>query len=55
VLDGWPRDPRYFLVVFETVRPFCGMEVRGVGELVEGNVTSVRAAIAGALSRRGRR
>ena len=41
------RDPRCVLVVFETARPFCGMEVRGVAELVEGDVTSARAAIAG--------
>ena len=41
------RDPRCVLVVFEAVRPFRGLEVRGVGELVEGDVTSARAAIAG--------
>jgi len=41
------RDPRCVLVVFETVRPFRGVEVRGVAELVEGDVTSARAAIAG--------
>ena len=41
------RDPRCVLVVFETARPFRGMEVRGVAELVEGDVTSARAAIAG--------
>jgi PPOX class probable F420-dependent enzyme len=41
------RDPRCVLVVFETVRPFRGMEVRGVAELVEGDVTSARTAIAG--------
>jgi Pyridoxamine 5'-phosphate oxidase len=41
------RDPRCVLVVFEAVRPFRGMEIRGVAELVEGDVTSVRAAIAG--------
>ena len=40
------RDPRCVLVVFEAVRPFRGVEVRGVGELVEGDVSSVRAAIA---------
>ena len=32
---------------FEAVRPFRGVEVRGVGELVECDVTSARAAIAG--------
>jgi PPOX class probable F420-dependent enzyme len=41
------RDPRCVLVVFEAVRPFRGVEIRGVAELVEGDVTSVRAAIAG--------
>ena len=35
------------MVVFETVRPFRGVEVRGVAELVEGEVSSARAAIAG--------
>ena len=37
------RDPRCVLVVFEAVRPFRGVEVRGVAELVEGDVTSARA------------
>ena len=41
------RDPRCILVVFEAVRPFRGVEVRGVSELVECDVSSVRAAIAG--------
>jgi PPOX class probable F420-dependent enzyme len=41
------RDPRCVLVVFETVRPFRGVEVRGEAELVEGDVNSARAAIAG--------
>jgi PPOX class probable F420-dependent enzyme len=41
------RDPRCVLVVFEAVRPFRGVEARGVAELVEGDVTSARAAIAG--------
>lgn len=40
------RDPRCALVVFETVPPFRGLEVRGVAELIEGDVTPVRAAIA---------
>jgi hypothetical protein len=35
------------LVVFEAVRPFRGVEVRGVAELVEDDITSARAAIAG--------
>jgi PPOX class probable F420-dependent enzyme len=41
------RNPRCVLVVFEAVRPFRGVEVRGVAELVEGDVTSARVAIAG--------
>ena len=41
------RDPRCVLVVFEAVRPFRGVEVRGVAELFEGDVTSARLAIAG--------
>ena len=40
------RDPRCVLVVFEAVRPFRGLEVREVGELVEGDATAARAAIA---------
>jgi hypothetical protein len=41
------RDPRCELVVFEAVPPFRGVKVRGVAELVEGDVTAARAAIAG--------
>ena len=41
------RDPRCVLVVFEAVRPFRGVEVRGVAELVECDVGPVRASIAG--------
>lgn len=41
------RDPRCILVVFETVPPFRGIEVRGVAELVEGDVTGERVEIAG--------
>jgi PPOX class probable F420-dependent enzyme len=41
------RDPRCILVVFESVRPFRGVEARGVAELVEGDVGEARAAIAG--------
>jgi PPOX class probable F420-dependent enzyme len=41
------RDPRCALVVFEAVRPFRGLEVRGRPELVEGDVTAARLAIAG--------
>jgi hypothetical protein len=32
---------------FEAVRPFRGLEARGVAELVEGDLTSARVAIAG--------
>jgi hypothetical protein len=46
------RDPRCVLVVFETVRPFRGVEVRGVAELVEGDVTSARRPLPGAISAR---
>ena len=41
------RDPRCSLVVFEAVRPFRGVEVRGLAELVEGDAGPVRADIAG--------
>jgi PPOX class probable F420-dependent enzyme len=41
------RDPRCVLVVFEAVPPFRGVEVRGTCQLVECDVTSVRADIAG--------
>ncbi len=41
------RDPRCALVVFEAVPPFRGIEVRGAPELVECDVTSARAEIAG--------
>ena len=41
------RDPRCVLVVFEAVRPFRGVEVRGAAELVECDVGPVREAIAG--------
>lgn len=44
------RDPRCILVVFDSVPPFRGVEVRGVPELVEGDVTAVREAIADATS-----
>jgi PPOX class probable F420-dependent enzyme len=46
-LSHLARDPRCALVVFEAVRPFRGIEVRGTAELVEGDVASARAAIAG--------
>jgi PPOX class probable F420-dependent enzyme len=41
------RDPRCTLLVFEAVAPFRGIEVKGTPELVEGDVTTVRIAIAG--------
>ena len=41
------RDRRCILVVFEAVPPFRGVEVRGVPELVEGDVTAMRESIAG--------
>ena len=41
------RDPRCALVVFEAVPPVRGLEVRGVPELVEGDVTQAREDIAG--------
>ena len=40
------RDPRCSLVVFESVAPFRGVEVRGEPELVWRDVTAVRTAIA---------
>ena len=41
------RDPRCVLLVFEAVPPFRGVEVRGVPELMERDVTEERVAIAG--------
>jgi PPOX class probable F420-dependent enzyme len=41
------RDPRCVLLVFEAVPPFRGIEVRGTGELVDCDVTPLRAEIAG--------
>ncbi len=40
------RDRRCVLVVFEATPPFRGVEVRGAGGLVEGDVTAARTAIA---------
>jgi hypothetical protein len=40
------HDPRCILVVFEAVRPFRGVEARGVGELIECDVSAARVAIA---------
>ena len=41
------RDPRCSLLVFETVPPFRGVEVRGEAELIPGDVSAIRAEIAG--------
>jgi PPOX class probable F420-dependent enzyme len=41
------RDPRCILVVFESIRPFRGVEARGVAELVRGAVSPAREEIAG--------
>ncbi len=41
------RTPTCLLVVFEAVPPFRGVEVKGEPELVEGDVTKLREAIAG--------
>ena len=40
------RDPRCVLVVFETVSPFRGVEVRGEAALEDGDVTEIRRSIA---------
>jgi hypothetical protein len=40
-------NPECILVVFETVPPFRGVEVRGSAELIEGEVTPARREIAG--------
>ena len=40
------RNPECVFVVFETAPPFRGIEVRGPAELVEGDVTEARRAIA---------
>jgi PPOX class probable F420-dependent enzyme len=41
------RDPSCALVVFETVPPFRGVEVRGRAVLTPGDVTEIRKSIAG--------
>jgi PPOX class probable F420-dependent enzyme len=41
------RDPRCALVIFETVTPFRGVEVRGEAVLQHGDVTQARRSIAG--------
>jgi PPOX class probable F420-dependent enzyme len=40
-------NPECILVVFEAVPPFRGVEVRGAAELIEGDVSAARRAIAG--------
>jgi len=51
------RMPMCTLVVFEAVPPFRGVEIKGEPELVEGDVTAAREAIAGRYlgEERGRR
>ncbi|HXZ99196.1 MAG TPA: pyridoxamine 5'-phosphate oxidase family protein [Candidatus Binatia bacterium] len=41
------RDPRCVLVVFEAARPFRGVEVRGIPQLIDTDVTAARTMIAG--------
>lgn len=41
------RTPRCLLVIFETVPPFRGIEIKGKPELLDGDVTKAREAIAG--------
>jgi PPOX class probable F420-dependent enzyme len=41
------RNPECVLVVFEAVPPFRGIEARGTPELLEGDMTAARTAIAG--------
>lgn len=41
------RDPRCALVIFETVAPFRGVEVRGEATLTRCDVTEIRRSIAG--------
>lgn len=51
------RTPACLLVIFEAVPPFRGVEIKGEPELVDGDVTAVREAIAGSYlgAERGRR
>ncbi len=46
-LSHLAANPRCSLVVFEAVRPFRGIEVRGEPELIDCDVGPVRADIAG--------
>lgn len=48
------RDPRCLLVIFEAVPPFRGVEVKGAPELIDGDVTAARQAIAGRYLGSGR-
>jgi PPOX class probable F420-dependent enzyme len=41
------RTPRCILVVFEAVPPFRAVEVKGEPEMLDGDVTDARVAIAG--------
>jgi hypothetical protein len=41
------QAPACILVVFETVPPFRGVEIKGEPDLADGDVTAVREAIAG--------
>lgn len=41
------RTPTCLLVIFEAVAPFRGVEIKGEPELVDGDVTIEREAIAG--------
>ena len=41
------RDPRFILLVFESVPPFRGVQVTGNAELIETDVTEARQEIAG--------
>jgi PPOX class probable F420-dependent enzyme len=41
------RDPRCVFVVFEAGRPFRGVEIRGEPQLIDTDVTAIRAVVAG--------
>jgi PPOX class probable F420-dependent enzyme len=41
------REPRCGLLVFEAVRPFRGLKISGDAEIIEGDATEARTAIAG--------
>ena len=41
------RNPECTLVVFETVPPFRGLEVRGIPDMLDVDVTAARTAISG--------